>query len=243
MPKAKISQNLSSDSVFHFIRRRDWLVNILKNKTFQARYVYEELPMLKYKVGIPMKCFCDIPLGMIKKHIVNYGKFGIGIKKEYAKKHKFSPVVYIHKDSDTLIRYLTSIKSIKSLNNGNSLLPYFKLVEGYAINSQGKKVFTKFYDEREWRYIPPNPDLIDFKGFDEEEIRNTKLEEENKNIDKDKNVNAIPFEYADITYLFVQYEEDVDKVIEEIHSLPITQLQQDRLIAKIITSRQIERDF
>jgi hypothetical protein len=53
----------------------------------------------------------------------------------------------------------------------------------------------------------------------------------------------LPFEYSDITYIFVQQQEDVDKVIEEIRSTKIEQLQQDRLIAKIITSRQIERDF
>jgi len=57
----KISQNLSSESLFHFIRQRDWLVEIIERKAFQARFVYEELPALKQKLGIPMKCFCDIP--------------------------------------------------------------------------------------------------------------------------------------------------------------------------------------
>jgi hypothetical protein len=84
---AKVSQNISSDSLFHFIKRREWLLSMLKKKSFQARYVYEDIPEIKYKVGIPMKCFCDIPLGMIKKHLSNYGKFGIGITKEYAKKN------------------------------------------------------------------------------------------------------------------------------------------------------------
>ncbi|MBK7740573.1 MAG: hypothetical protein IPI42_08450 [Saprospiraceae bacterium] len=46
---------------------------------------------LNTKVSIPMKCFCDIPLGMIKKHLSNYSKFRIGITKEYAKKNTFSP--------------------------------------------------------------------------------------------------------------------------------------------------------
>jgi hypothetical protein len=64
---AKVSQNISSDSLFHFIKRREWLFAILKKKSFQARYVYEGIPEIKYKVGIPMKCFCDIPLGIIKQ--------------------------------------------------------------------------------------------------------------------------------------------------------------------------------
>ena len=63
---ARIRQNLSSDSLFHFIKRREWLIAMLKKKTFQAYYVYEEIPELQHKVGMPMKCFCDIPLGLIK---------------------------------------------------------------------------------------------------------------------------------------------------------------------------------
>jgi len=50
---AKVSQNISSDSLFHFIKRREWLLAILKKKSFQARYVYEDIPEVKYKVGIP----------------------------------------------------------------------------------------------------------------------------------------------------------------------------------------------
>lgn len=88
-----------------------------------------------------------------------------------------------------------------------------------------------------------NPKFIDFTGFDEEEIRKTRLDYENKNIDIDKVKYAFRFEYSDITYIFAQQQEDIDRVIEEIRNVKIDQMQQDRLIAKIITSRQIERDF
>jgi len=40
----KISQNISSDILLHFIKRREWLIRVLKDKAFHARYVYEELP-------------------------------------------------------------------------------------------------------------------------------------------------------------------------------------------------------
>jgi hypothetical protein len=240
---AKVSQNISSDSLFHFIKRREWLLSILKKKSFQARYVYEDIPEIEYKVGIPMKCFCDIPLGMIKKHLSNYGKFGIGITKEYAKKNTFSPVIYIHENSDTLKRYLKSMKKTDIFNDPYSLLPYFKIDERTHKSASGNMLRVRFYDEREWRYIPSNPKFIDFSGFDEEEIRKTRLDYENKNIDNDLIKYVLPFEYADITYIFVQQQEDGDKVIEEIRNTKIEQIQQDRLIAKIITSRQIERDF
>ena len=103
----KVSQNLSSESLFHFIRKLDWLLEILENKSFQARYVYENMPEAEYKAGIAMKCFCDIPLGAIKKHMNSYGEFGIGISKSYAKKNYITPVIYFHNNSDTYYRYIS----------------------------------------------------------------------------------------------------------------------------------------
>ena len=88
-------------------------------------------------------------------------------------------VIYVHKKSDTINRYLSNLKTFKTLNNQNSLLPYFKMYDGRMKNNKGRLVFVKFYDEREWRFLPSTADLIDFSGFDEEEIRNTRLQHEN----------------------------------------------------------------
>jgi hypothetical protein len=240
---AKVSQNISSDSIFHFVKRRDWLLRILKDRAFKARYVYEELPHIRFHVGIPMKCFCDIPLGVIKKHLSSYGKFGIGISKEYARRNAFSPVIYVHKNSDTMLRYLRQVKKTEFMKDPNSLLPYFKLDETYRKAKDGRRLATRLYDEREWRWIPKNPKYEDFAGFSEEEIRNMRLDIVNGQLEKDKDQYKLPFEFSDITYIFVQQEEDVDKVIEEIRRSKIDSRSADRLIAKIVTSRQIERDF
>lgn len=240
---AKVSQNISSDSIFHFIKRREWLLRILKERAFKARYVYEELPHINFYVGIPMKCFCDIPLGVIKKHLSRYGKFGIGISKKYAKENAFSPVIYVHRNSDTMLRYLRSIKKTQFMKNPDSLLPYFKLDETLTSGKDGRRLKTRMYDEREWRWIPKDPKFEDFSSFTEEEIRNTRLNIVNEDLEKDRGKYTLPFDYDEITYIFVQQDEDVDKLIEEVRKIKITQKQQDRLISKIITARQIERDF
>lgn len=238
----RIRQNLSSDSLFHFIKRREWLLEILINKQFQARYVYENISEIDLKIGIPMKCFCDIPLGVIKKHINNYGKYGIGISKEFAKRKTFSPVIYFHNNSDTLIRYLRSIKYDGIVPN-DSLLPYFKIDERRTSLKGGKVKIERFYDEREWRFIPIEPFFIDLSDYDEEGKWKMRLDSENHNLINTPERYSLPFEYKDIKYIFVQEEDDIDKVIEQIKKIGIESIEQDRLIAKIITSNQIEKDF
>jgi hypothetical protein len=50
---------------------------------------------LKYSnIAIPMVCFCDIPLSSIRNHINVYGRYAIGLSKEWGKKKHISPVMY-----------------------------------------------------------------------------------------------------------------------------------------------------
>ena len=146
----KVRQNLSSEALFHFVTNREYLVDILKNG-FQPRYSLELLPIPEKNIpiGILMKCFCDIPLGMIKKHLSSYGKYGIGISKDFSKKNGISPVLYVHDGSKTLRGYLSDIRKSKQGTSTGSLLPYLKQYEEFV----GRKKI-RYYDEREWRYIP-----------------------------------------------------------------------------------------
>lgn len=235
---SKISQNLSCNSIFHFLSRREWLMDILKDKFIRARYVHEELPFFYYRMGIPMKCFCDIPLGMVKKHISKYGKFGLGISKNFAKSNGISPVIYIHEKSDSMLRYLINSKYPFNIDSPDSLLPYIKLYDGVNNN---KKRLTRYYDEREWRWIPKGVKFYNLSDLTDDETEKI-LNFENKKLKKQSN-SKLPFDYSDITYLFVQQDKDVEIVIEEIKKTKIEQILQDRLISKIITSAQIEYDF
>lgn len=132
----KISQNLSSNSLFHFVNRIDYLKDILING-FQARYVVENFPLLEIPFAIPMKCFCDIPLGLIKKHLVKYGRYGVGISKDFAMQEGITPCFYVHENSDTLLNYL---KQIKFDDIKDSILPFFKQYE--VIDKSNKKIFV-----------------------------------------------------------------------------------------------------
>ena len=53
----------------------------------------------------------------------------------------------------------------------------------------------------------------------------------------------LPINFKDITYLFVQSEEDIYALVKAIKNLKLNDESTDRLITKIITAKQIERDF
>ena len=141
----KISQNLSSNSLFHFVDNLDWLIDILGNG-FKARYCLENFPKIDIPLAIPMKCFCDIPLGMIKRHMSRYGRYGVGIKKNYAKKNGVTPVIYVHEKSRILRRFVSALK-----NQDDELakfIPYFKRYNE-KVSGKQRQVIRRYYDERE----------------------------------------------------------------------------------------------
>jgi len=233
---ARIRQNLSSDSLFHFVSKMDYLLDIIK-KGFVARYCYENLPFLNIPLGIPMKCFCDIPLGQIKVHIKNYKGYGIGITKKFAMNKKITPVIYVHNNSATLLNFLNNLGSSNS--NSSSVLPYFKIYEETQKVANVTSI-KRYYDEREWRFIPPNCDFLDLRKKTKKEIED-EINKSNKSLPTNYHF-TIPLK--DIAYLFVEKDIDVPLLIQEIKKINlIPNTDKDLLISKIITARQIQYDF
>lgn len=113
---------LSTSRLFHYTDTRDKLVNILKNG-FRPRYCLEKLDIIrkdeffealsKYfdkpipeeevtdEFAIPMCCFCDIPLNLVRNHMVVYGNYAIGLKKEWGERQAICPVLYVPKEGET----------------------------------------------------------------------------------------------------------------------------------------------
>jgi hypothetical protein len=91
---------LSSNSIIHFTNSKESLIGIL-NDNFKLFYCKENIIIgnRTFEFAVPMVSFCDIPLSEVKAHIEKYGKYGIGLTKEWAEKQKLNPVLYIEKDS------------------------------------------------------------------------------------------------------------------------------------------------
>jgi hypothetical protein len=234
------SENISSSVLFTFTTKLDYLLDMLNFGIF-PRYVYERLPGTKFYYIVPMKCFCDIPLGKVKNHMVRYGHYGIGLKKTFLQKIGTTPVIYIHKHSESFFR----IKKIKEMSLEK--FPYLPLLKRYLgddyffdenNNSMRKRI--RFYDEREWRYLPSGFKLSNTDNlFTIEEGQRFVSEMNTKNPFKE---SPIVFTDESIEYIIIQNKNELPDFINRL-KLKFTRDELDFILTKIIISKQILKDF
>jgi hypothetical protein len=210
-----MSDNVSSSVLFHFTKSMDDLKSILKHGFFphycpeytidpvDKKASYTGRPPLR---AVPLVCFCDLPLSLIRKHLEEYGTFGIGLKKQWGVKNGMMPVIYTHHKAQTrqpLSRLAARAKRMNDETVTTDLMllaAYTKPFVGAAWRNNKVQHKVQFYDEREWRYVPiaPSGDPL-FLGRDEytNTFRKTALHR------RFKSKYAIPIYPDDIQYLIV----------------------------------------
>lgn len=153
-----------SDFLFHFTGKKrngeteevaqergfKILVDILENG-FLLNFNEESLDCKEsfpegYKFGVvtPIVCFTDIPLDKIGNHVNNYGKFGIGVSKDWATNKGAQPVIYIDKNN---MGFSKGLRRLFELTGENTALK-FSMVYIFPLLKN-----IQFYEEREWRIL------------------------------------------------------------------------------------------
>jgi hypothetical protein len=215
-----------------------------------------------------MISFCDLPLGLIKPHIDKYGNYGIGMTKEWGINHKLNPVLYLERNSiiaNNIDKSLDSvIDSIKAFNKVKStisqefdkkwekdlkysgetalnILRYVKNYKGDLIRGKKKYPDYRFYDEREWRYVPPYNEVK--ANLNEADYLKYRGNFKTKPLIESVN---LAFTSLDIKYLIVKSNKDIPKLIRLIKSIPNLSKSSDEadvLTTKIMTVDQISDDI
>lgn len=245
----------SSNFFFHFTPIIDNLINILNND-FVPFYSMENLhylnvPGLNIKgMAFPMVCFCDIPLGRQQIHKKKYGNYGIGLRKSWGIENMhnhLTPVIYSYKKSVTsasLTNLFTLAPTLKknlseedfhTLNNSiSTIVMHFKPYEGFVYDKV-KKCFsnnlTRFYDEREWRFIPLNTNglLLNIDMDDYQDI--SFLSDQNLNIQKN---NKLRFEFNDIAFIVLKGRKEIDYLLSKLSTVRYNKENLESLRAKVI---------
>jgi hypothetical protein len=265
---------LTSDTLFHFTTKLKDLESILINKFKLSYCKEEiHFSKTKSESYFPMVTFCDIPLSLAKDHIRKYGNYAIGLSKDWGIKNKLNPVIYVEKNSliaedleeaKKLLRSIVDKRKIIYKEKSEEWRPFHLLdqeinklsyvnlnILRYCKNYIGNlernnKVINnyRFYDEREWRFIP-NWDNNEVKGILD------KKEYEDYRGDKKSpkpliNNITLKFNANDIKYIIVKSEKDIPKmirIISSVNNLIENKDEADILSSKILTIDQLNQDF
>jgi hypothetical protein len=255
---------ISSNTLFHFTNSAEKIINIIKNG-FVPKFCLEELgcdiffdTKSKDETAIPMTCFCDLPLSQIDNHLEFYGSYGIGLSKEWGKKNGLTPLTYIH-DNSTQIKYLKQLGNLivnavsqidmKGVSmEKNPITALFELSGFYKPYSGqmwriNKYVDKRFYDEREWRYVPfLNNKGIHYRLSKDEFLNEIKRASANDTIAKDY---SLEFTCEEVKYIIVSKETEMIALFDAIDSMSykFSADEQKILKTKIISTEQILEDF
>lgn len=245
---------ISTNSIIHYTKSFDILSLILK-EGFKIKYCAEVLRLGETgssQAAHPMISFCDIPLSNSSQHFDAYGRYGIGLTKEWAVKNGVNPVLYIDKDSLIAKSIYFLIKERrKSDTNLNKVQKREILqIKSYAKNYKGilkrdgetdKKDYI-FYNEREWRLIPSKDEINNKpfsislkKYYNNKEVYNSSL-----------NDYRYKFDIQDISYIIVEKTNEIPamvKVLRDIHNHKVSGNDLDILLSKICSTEQILTDY
>ncbi|HHT9122472.1 MAG TPA: abortive infection system antitoxin AbiGi family protein [Candidatus Wunengus sp. YC63] len=247
---------IHSKTLFHFTNQAG-LIGILQSN-FRASFVKERMSQQNgrnWDYWVPMLCFCDIPLHLISDHINQYGQYGLGLSREWALRSKLNPVFYYqpssllfdefdsmmtlqHEDHSGLIKEGMLIKSTHNIYlKTRYLLQYFKPWFGYDFKLNKER---RFYDEREWRYVPLAEGCFESIYNDDNEFASKKDEYYKK-----LRVPNLVFAPKDINYIVLHEESERYDIVQRIREIKGKYSYRDveTLISKVITVEQIEDDI
>lgn len=261
-----------SNTLFHFTKHIDNLFSILSGRCFWPRYCEEDVRWLHKSeqhsdnendtlellasVAYPMVCFCDIPLSRINSHVEQYGYYGIGLSRNWAKKNNICPVLYVDGEStigpaktiNQLIGFYDyfpcGIEGDLFYSKLRKLIAYVKPTIGF-MNINGKSSKKEFYQESEWRYVV-NLDMGDSEFLGGEHELSKKAEHNEKTRE-----HMLHFDIDDIEYIFVKNEEEVMALIakyqkflsEKAEYFAMLNVEDLKLFTKIISLSKISQDI
>jgi|WetSurMetagenome_2_1015567.scaffolds.fasta_scaffold04034_4 hypothetical protein len=206
--------------ITHFTKKRDTIFKILICKYFIPKYNIQEIPyeLDKYnQAAFPIVCFCDCDVD-IMKHTCKYGKFGLGMKKEWAVKNGLNPVFYFNSNSFVTKNFKTTVEKLALLyfNGKINKKDWYNFLYIIAFTKEygNKEKNEIYYEEREWRFFPIKQDGsigVLTKTMYENYLL---IKHENSKIEDNK--LFLKFEIQDIEKIFIPKYEDIKIFKREI---------------------------
>jgi len=255
--KINNTKPLSANTLFHFTDHIDKLESILVNE-FYPNYSLENWDTITggtFEIGIPMVCFCDIPLSQINNHTNDYGNYALGLTKDWGIKNNICPVLYTFHTASTATHIMDLFTHLNRLDipakdkaldaTLMNLALFMKPYSGKLKKGNRARDGVRFYDEREWRYIPNiNEEKEKIKQYlGPDEFKDTKFKDEQTLKLKSKKIS---FEPNDIKYIVVESEHEILDMYHKINQIKSPKYSSDdvmKLQTRIISMEHIRDDF
>lgn len=242
---------ISANSIIHYTSTFDVLCKILE-EGFKIKYCKEDLHLVKKGDGStaahPMVSFCDIPLTDTSRHFESYGYYGVGLSKDWAIDKGINPVLYIEKKSSiakSLSRIIKMIRKDMEPELKTDILRLKSFTKNYSgdITINDKDIIDyKFYNEREWRFVPQKEDI----GNNPFSISTSKyIKDKDKYNDTIKDYR-LKFAPKDISYIIVKKTSEIPDLIDFLkikYAKICTVDELYILFTKICSTEQILSDY
>lgn len=240
----------SADTLFHFVKRIEYLVDVITKNAVIPRYCTENIEYLdigQKEMAYPMLCFCDINLHKIKYHMDFYGEYGIAFSKQWGLEKGVQPIQYINPYANLrkdFTEAFTEAIQMKDLCKGHDYLlshMYFlKPIEG-DMPREGRVEHKNFTDECEWRFVPN----VAVEGFPpilrKSELART--ETLNKGIRNSSNL-WLKFKCNDIKYIIIKNRKEFENIVDLIIKKDnLSDKEKNILISKVIIWEESKGDF
>ncbi len=250
--------SVSANTLFHFTSF-EAVQGILQSKGFWPQYSLEVLERLipddspYVKSYVPLVSFCDLKLLQIlnthdSKHTHHFGKCGIGLSKQWGIEKRVSPVLYVHHNSvasRAISEVMHEVRKIYKRREEPKLaeavleqIKFLKAYEGYWQKGSRKRSKIKYYDEREWRYVPREND---FPAIAANAERALFIDDSNERLKE----HSLTFETEDVKFIVLENDEQKAKLSEKIRNefVHLDPNQKNDLITKILTIKELRQDY
>jgi len=244
--------------LFHFTDSVHNLTDILSHE-FRPHYSLEDFGLVfegkeDFALAFPLISFCDIPLSQASQHMATYGNYAIGLSKDWGLRNGIAPVLYCYPNStaaQSIGRLLELAHSEKADNKPPTeqnrlsklveLSLFLKPYEGAFLRRGRLNPKVRFYDEREWRFVPTGVTKVN--GLHRAQYLDfNALKEANERV---REFAILKFEPSDIKYIIVATEAEILPMIHSVERIKEKYTQDERKIlsSRIVSAGQILEDF
>lgn len=208
-------------SVIHFTKEFDTLKSILSESSFRLKYCREVFYLgenIASSAVHPMVSFSECLVKTIDKKNITYGKFGIGLKREWVTRKRLHPVLYMDNNShiaEALANLLNARRKRAKIELAPRVRHSIMVIKCFTKNAHGYNSNSKINDfnfkaEKEWRYVPTKSQINDNLISQNKRLYDNRPSFYNNKL-KDF---PLKFKMTDIEYIFVETNRQRDEIWE-----------------------------